>query len=106
MPSSLFQNPSISGTRNQIPVTMSNPIQPQMQQVAKNKDSQDRILQMWSTVKNSSNPNQVMEQLIMQNPELKQIIDTINAIGDPKKAFYALAEKLGKDPNEVLSMLK
>ena len=42
----------------------------------------------------------------MQNPELKQIIDTINAIGDPKKAFYALAEKLGKDPNEVLSMLK
>jgi hypothetical protein len=34
-------------------------------------------------------------------------MDVINQYGgDPKQAFYSLAEKNGIDPNEILNMMK
>ena len=69
------------------------------------KESQEQILQLWRMVKTSNNPQEMMNNLMMQNPELKKVVDTMNALGDPKKAFYALAEKQGVDPNTILSML-
>lgn len=57
-------------------------------------------------LKNSSNPQQVFEQLLNSNPELKKTVDTINSLGDPKKLFYTLAQQQGADPNTILSLLK
>ena len=48
----------------------------------------------------------MMQQMVNSNPQFKQLMDTINSIGDPKKAFYALAQKQGVDPNTILSLLK
>ena len=57
-------------------------------------------------VKNSSNPQQVFEQALMSNPELKNTVDMINSMGDPQKLFYAMAQKQGADPNTILNLLK
>lgn len=61
---------------------------------------------MWQMVKNSSNPQQTFNQLVASNPKLNEIVNTINALGDPKTAFYKLAEQRGTDPNSIISMLK
>ena len=43
---------------------------------------------------------------IQNNPHLKEAIDYINANGgDPKEAFYKLAEEKGVDPQEFLNSL-
>ena len=47
-----------------------------------------------------------MNQVMNSNPEFKKLMDTINALGDPKTAFYNLAEKKGVDPNSILGLLK
>ena len=48
-----------------------------------------------------------MNQLLTNNPQIKQIMDYVNQSGgDPKKAFYALAEQKGIDPQEILNMMK
>lgn len=57
-------------------------------------------------MKNSNNPQEVFEQALMNNPELKKTVDLIKSMGDPKKLFYAMAEKQGQDPNSVLNLLK
>lgn len=61
---------------------------------------------MWGLLKNSNNPQQMMQSLMMQNPQLKQLVETVNSLGDPQKAFYAAAQKKGVDPNSILSLLK
>jgi hypothetical protein len=81
---------------------LQSPIMPNQQQGV----NRDQLLQMWGLIKNSNNPKQVMQTMINQNPQLKQLIDTVNSLGDPQKAFYALAQKQGVDPNSILSLLK
>ena len=48
----------------------------------------------------------MMQSLMMQNPQLKQLVETVNSLGDPQKAFYAAAKQKGVDPNSILSLLK
>ena len=61
---------------------------------------------MWNMLKNSNNPNELLQQLINTNPQFKQLMEMINSSGDPQKLFYAMAEKQGVDPNSILSLLK
>jgi len=48
----------------------------------------------------------MFDQLLSTNPSFKQAVDTINAMGDPQKLFYTIAQQQGTDPNTVLSLLK
>lgn len=57
-------------------------------------------------VKSSNNPEQAFQQLVQNNQELSELVNTINSLGDPQKAFYALAKKQCVDPNTILNMLK
>ena len=98
MASSLFQQPI---TQQSTPMLQSQIMPNQPHGV-----NRDQLLQMWGLIKNSNNPQQVMQTMINQNPQLKQLIDTVNSFGDPQKAFYALAQKQGVDPNSILSLLK
>ena len=61
---------------------------------------------MWNLLKNSNNPQKMMQNLMMQNPQFKQLISTVNSLGDPQKAFYEAAKQQGVDPNSVLELLK
>ena len=62
---------------------------------------------MFGAVNVAQNPQMMINQLMAQNPNMKQVMDIINqAGGDPKKAFYDLAEQKGVNPQDILDMLK
>ena len=86
------------------PQLLNSMVTPQVQQPV--NTNRDQILQLWNQIKTSSNPQQVFEQALLSNPDLKKTVDLINSMGDPQKLFYTMAQQQGKDPNSVLSMLK
>ena len=82
--------------------TMVNPAMPVQSQPNQNKD---QILQLWNTVKNSSNSQQAFEQILNNNPQLKSTYEMVKSMGDPKQLFYTLAQKQGTDPNQIINLL-
>lgn len=58
---------------------------------------------MAQTLKATSNPQALVNQMMMNNPQVQQVINQYG--GDPKTAFYKYAETNGIDPNEILKML-
>ena len=56
------------------------------------------------------NPQAMLNQAMMNNPQMKQVMDYVSANGgDAKAAFYKLAGEMGVDPEEILkqcAMLK
>ena len=80
-----------------------------LQQLSRNNMSQlaQPVKQMMSMVRMSKNPQVALNQLIMNNPQMKQVMDIVQKHGgDPMAAFRAEAEARGVDPNEILDMLK
>ena len=59
---------------------------------------------MAQTLKAKSNPQALANQMLTNNPQIKQIINQYG--GDPKTAFYKYAESNGVNPDEVLRMLR
>ena len=48
----------------------------------------------------------IVSQTIQNNPQIKQVMDYVNQNGgDPKTAFYKLAQEKGVDPNEILKQV-
>ena len=48
-----------------------------------------------------------LQNLVQNNPNMKQAIDYVNANGgNPKEAFYKLAKERGIDPDSILNSLK
>lgn len=63
--------------------------------------------QLMQTIKASQNPQMALQQLMQNNPGMKQAIDYVNANGgNPKDAFYKLAKERGVDPESILNSLK
>ena len=60
--------------------------------------------QMAQMLKTANNPQAMINQMMSNNPQVKQIINQYG--GDPKTAFYKYAEANGINPNEILDMLK
>lgn len=62
---------------------------------------------LYNQIRNSSNPNQLMQQFLNTDPRFQNIINYINQNGgDAKSAFYNLAAQRGVDPNSILSKLR
>lgn len=58
-------------------------------------------------LKNSKNPNMMLQQLASNNPVVANTMNLINQYGgDPKRAFYEEVKKKGINPNQILGMLK
>lgn len=66
-----------------------------------NRLSQAR--QVAQTIKSASNPQAMLNQMMDNNPQVKQLIEQY---GDPKTAFYKYAESSGINPDDVLQLLK
>lgn len=78
-----------------------------LQQLAKSNPMMERVKQMMQMVKTAQNPNAMLNQMVMANPQLKQIMDIVKENGgDPKTAFYSMTDKMGIDPQEILNMIK
>lgn len=64
------------------------------------------IKNMLNVVRSAGNPQMVLNQMIGQNPQMRQVMDYINANGgDPKAAFYKLAQEKGVNPDDILRQL-
>lgn len=44
--------------------------------------------------------------MMANNPQMKQLNDYINTVGDPQKAFYQMAKEQGVDPQQILDFAK
>ena len=65
------------------------------------------IKQMMAAVRSAGNPEAMLQQMMQSNPKFQQVQQFIQQYGgDPKAAFYALAEQQGVDPEQILSMLR
>ena len=65
------------------------------------------IKQMMQTLKGVSNPQQMMSNLMQNNPQVKNAVSLIqNSNMSPKDLFYKLAQEKGVNPDEILKALQ
>ena len=65
------------------------------------------VKQMMDMVRGAGNPMAVFQSLAQNNPKFQQVTSLVQQYGnDPKRAFYALCEQKGIDPNQILNALK
>ena len=65
------------------------------------------LVQMFKTVRASKNPQQLLNNIAQQNPQIKQTLDVINSCGkSPKDLFYQATQQMGVNPESILSMLR
>lgn len=66
-----------------------------------------QIKNMMNMIRSAGNPQLMLQQMAQNNPQLRQVMNLINQSGgDPKAAFYKLAQEKGIDPQQILDMLK
>lgn len=66
-----------------------------------------QIKQMMNAVKNSSNPQQLIGNMMNQNPQIRQVMNMVQSSGkSPKDLFYEMAKQRGINPDEIINMLK
>ena len=59
------------------------------------------------TILNSSNPKELLNSLISNNPQMKNLVQAMQSSGmTPKDYFYTFAKQKGVDPDQFLSSLK
>ena len=76
-------------------------------QLAKTNPMMGRIKQMMSAVKMAQNPQAMLNELMMSNPNLKEVMDFIQQSGgNPTTAFYSMADKMGVNPQDIMDLLK
>lgn len=86
---------------------MTNPILQAVGKTSPNQTDLGPLKNMMNTVKNARNPQAMLMNMAQQNPNVKQAMDFINQFGgDPKTAFYKMAEQKGVDPESILSQLR
>ena len=52
------------------------------------------------------NPQEMLNQMMKTNPQMKEVNQLVQQYGSPEKAFRNLAIKMGRDPDELINMLK
>ena len=80
-----------------------------LQQLGRNSMSQlaQPVRNMMNAVRAAQNPQLMLNQLIMNNPQMKQVMDIVQKHGgDPMTAFRAEAEANGINPDEIMGMLR
>ena len=86
---------------------MQNPILQMLKNTMPANNNLNQIRNMFNMVRSSRNPQTMLQNMMNNNPQMKQIMDIVRQSGgDPKTAFYKMAKEKGVDPNSVLSMLK
>lgn len=66
-----------------------------------------QIKQMAQMMKTAQNPQAMLNSLMAQNPQMRQVMDFVRQNGNnPREAFYSLAKQKGVNPDDILNMLK
>ena len=79
-----------------------------LQQIAKSNPIMNSVKGMIGMLNTAQNPQMLLNQMFMNNPKMKEITDLVNGNygGDWQKAFYAVAQQKGVDPNDILNMMR
>lgn len=65
-----------------------------------------RIKSLMAVINNAGNPQEMIRQMAMSNPDIKNAMDYIEKNGgDGQKAFYTLAKEKGVNPEDILKQL-
>lgn len=65
------------------------------------------IKQMINLIKGKNNPNQMLQMLAQQNPQVSQIMNMLNGSHmSPKQLFMQTTQQRGIDPNTIINQLK
>ena len=65
------------------------------------------VRQLMNMVKGAGNPQALLNSLLQNNQSFQQVTNVVQQYGnDPQKAFYALCEQKGIDPEQILSQLR
>lgn len=72
----------------------------------RNNPGIQQVLKMKQTIQAAQNPQQALNQMLMNNPQIANAIQFIkNNGGDPKTAFLNYANQLGVNPQEIINLL-
>ena len=72
---------------------------------ALNATKSNQFSQMMQAMR--GNPQALLSQLSQNNPNMQRVNQIIQQNGgDARKAFYSLANQMGVNPDDVLSMLR
>ena len=66
--------------------------------------NQPNMMQMLAQFK--QNPKQMIQNMMMNNPNMKEINNLIQQYGSPEQAFRVKAQEMGLNPDEIINMLK
>ena len=80
-----------------------------LQQLGKNNMIQTaaKIKQTMQAIRTAANPQEALNAMLMNNPQMKQVMGIVQQYGgDPMAAFEAVARENGFDPGEILGMLQ
>lgn len=78
-----------------------------LQQLTKSSPMMGQIKQMMGMVRSAQNPQAMLNQIMMSNPNMKQVMEIVNRYGgDPNKAFQEVARQQGINPQEIMDMLR
>lgn len=80
----------------------------QTQKITQNLSSRNNpIKQLFNMAQAAQNPQAFLNNLITQNPQMREVMNLVNQSGkNPKDLFYELARQRGIDPEEVLRSLQ
>ena len=53
-----------------------------------------------------SNPQQALQQMLMNSPNMKEVNAWINQYGSAEQAFRHKAQEMGLNPDEIINSLK
>ena len=73
-----------------------------------NQPAQNNVIQkIIQMAKSGDNPQQLLNSLAGQNPQLNQVMQLVNSGKmTPKQIFMNMANQQGVNPNDIISMLK
>ena len=62
---------------------------------------------MMGMLKTAQNPQAMLNQMVMNNPKLKEVMDLVNQYGgDPNKALEEVSKQYGISSQDIYDLLK
>ena len=63
------------------------------------------VKQIYNMLKHSNNPNQLLEQMAMNNPQIAQTINLIKANGNYEQIFRDMCNQRGINADELIRQM-
>lgn len=65
----------------------------------------NQVKQIYSMLRNSSNPEALLNQMLTQNPQMKQTIDLIKSRGNYEEVFRGLCKERGINADDFMNQI-